>query len=151
MSDLFAPFLAELAKVLEFDALKVDSQGVCNIVMNENTISLLFEFDDQLVPNTILLSSPISSIPISHRLDVYEDLLVANSQIEDTLSVKPDEDMLYLHCRLHPSIQAIDIKAHLTRFLTTANEWRTKVEEIKLKAPRLRKMPGSIQIFPDIV
>lgn len=149
MSTPFETFLLELAKVMQFSTLAPDARGACLIIMKEGNFPLLFEFDEQLVPNTVLLSSPIAAIPIAHRADIYEASLIGNSAIEDTLSVKPDEDMLYLHCRFHPEIQASEIDERLQFFLATVKEWKGKVEEIATQPPRGDKTPPySIQVFP---
>ena len=151
MSKPFETFLLELAKVLHFPTLAPDARGACLIIMKDGNIPLLFEFDEQLVPNTVLLSSPITAIPVSHRLDVFEALLMGNSTIEDTLSAKPDEDMLYLHRRFHPEIQSSEIEQLLQTFLQTVKQWQGKVEAISKKPPRADKMPpppSSIKVFP---
>jgi hypothetical protein len=147
----FETFLMELAKVLQFSSLAPDAHGACLIVMKEDSSSLLFEFDDQLVPNTILLSCPIIPIPIDHRAAIYEAALIGNNTIEDTLSVKPDEDTLFLHSRFHPSIQAAEIEKILYSFLKNVKLWKSKVETISKEPPSSSQMPphpSSIQVFP---
>lgn len=146
---LFEIFLLELAKVLQFPSLSPDAHGACLIIMKEGKIPLLFEFDEQLVPNTVLLSCALSPISIIHRIDIYEALLIGNSSQEDTLSIKPDEDMLYLHRRFHPDIQSIDLEPLLHQFLETAKEWKNRVEVISKNPPRAHPShPSSIQVFP---
>lgn len=151
MNTQFETFLLELAQALNFTTLAPDALGACLIMMKEGTIPLLFEFDDQLVPNTILISCPIAAIPISHRLDIYEALLKGNSLIENTLSVKPDEDMLYMHRRLHPEIQAKELKQILHFFLETVKLWKKNVEAILSMPPHNEQTlshPASIKVFP---
>jgi len=151
MSTPFEIFLLELAKVLQFSTLAPDARGACLIIMKDGNVPLLFEFDDQLVPNTVLLSSAVASIPIAHRADIYEASLIGNMAIEDTLSIKPDEDMLYLHCRFHPQIQAVEIEQSLKFFLSNFKEWKRKVDEIAKMPPRIDKIPSPssfIQVFP---
>ena len=146
----FETFLQELAGVFKFSSLKPDSNGACQIVMKEGQIPLLFEFDEQLVPNTILLSCPIAPLPIEHRADVYEASLVGNATLEETLSIKPDEDMLFLHRRLHPQIKAADIEKIIQSFLETVKTWKVRVLEISRQPPRSSKLPPhpSAIIFP---
>jgi hypothetical protein len=141
MNQPFETFLLELAKVLKFSTLAPDSQGACMIVMSEWNASLLFEFDDQLVPNTVLLSSPIASIPIAHCNVVCEAALIGNTHIEETLSLKPDEDLLYLHRRFHPLMEASDIEKLLTMFLETLKTWREHVE-VLIKQPPAGTFPS---------
>jgi Tir chaperone protein (CesT) family len=152
VSTPFETFLVELAHVLQFSTLAPDARGACLIIMKDGNIPLLFEFDEQLVPNTVLLSSPITTIPDSLRASIYEAILLGNSSIEDTLSVKPDEDMLYLHRRFHPQIQASEIEALLQNFLATAKQWQEKVKTIAAQPRREDKtppqLPSSIQILP---
>jgi hypothetical protein len=151
MATSFEIFLTQLAVVMHFSSLAPDGRGACLIIMKEGNIPLLFEFDEQLVPNTVLLSSPIITIPITHRADIYEALLKANSTIEETLSVKPDEDMLYLHRRFHPDIQAHEIEQLLEPFLKNVKHWKMQVEAIASEPPHSDKFPphpSAIKVFP---
>lgn len=149
MTTPFETFLLELAKVLQFTHLEPDAHGACLIIMKEGNVPLLFEFDDHLVPNTILLSSPIAHFPIEHRVDIYEVSLSGNATIEETLSVKPDEDHLYVHRRFHPEIQAADIEKLLEIFLETVKKWKGEVERIVSQPPRGKTShPSAIQVFP---
>lgn len=148
---LFETFLLELAKVLQFSTLAPDAKGACLIIMKEGNIPLLFEFDEQLVPNTILLSCLVSTIPMERRSEVYEASLIGNQTIEECLSVKPDEDLLYLHRRFHPSIQAADLEKLLLSFLENVKRWKGKVDTLAKEPPRLDRLPphpASIQVFP---
>lgn len=150
MSTLFENFLLELAKVLHFKTLAPDSYGACLIIIKEGNVPLLFEFDDQLVPNTILVSTPIAPIPIPYREALYEASLMGNHNLEGTLSVKPDEDILYFHRRLHPSIQAEDLEKLLRIFLENISFWKERVATILQNTAPSDKMPhpSSIQVFP---
>lgn len=115
--------------------------------MKESGIPLLFEFDDHLVPNTILVSTQIAPIPIDKRAAFYEASLQGNSRMEETLSIKPDEDFLYLHRRFHPDIQAEDIDLALQAFLKQVKVWKEKAEALA-KNPAQHAMPPSIKVFP---
>jgi len=151
MSSTFETFLLELAKVLHFSSLAPDAHGACLIIMKDGSIPLLFEFDDQLVPNTILVSSPIAALPITHHADIYEALLKGNASIEETLSVKPDEDVLYLHRRFHPDIQSAEIEQLLHFFLQNIKEWKLRIETITSQPPLSDKLPphpSAIKVFP---
>jgi hypothetical protein len=151
MSSSFEGFLLELARVLYFPTLAPDEQGACLVIIKEGNIPLLFEFDDQLEPNTILLSSPIAAIPPRHRSDIYEALLRGNMVAEDTLSAKPDEELVFLHRRFHPNIQAKEIDFLLQIFLQTVKEWKIKVEAIASQPPKLNQIPSKptlIKVFP---
>jgi hypothetical protein len=151
MHQPFEMFLSELAKVLEFSSLHPDEHGACLIIMKEGNVPLLFEFDDQLVPNTVLLSSPILSIPTTHGLTIHEALLKGNGGIEETLSVKPDDEMLYLHRRFHPQIGASEIDQLLQIFLQTLKEWKAKVQNIVHQLPDAHRAfphPAAMQLFP---
>jgi hypothetical protein len=148
---LFESFLTELAHVLQFATLTPDAKGGCLIVMKEDNIPLLFEFDEQLVPNTVLLSCLVCPIPLEKRAEVYEACLIGNQSIDACLSVKPDEDLLYLHRRFHPTIQATNLEKHLLQFLDTAQLWKKKVETITktpLPPNKLPLHPSSLHIFP---
>lgn len=148
---MFEAFLQELAKVLHFSTLAPDKHGACLIVMKEGKIPLLFELDEQLVPNKILVSTPVIDFPIDRRAEIYEDCLKMNASIEGTVSVKPDEDMLYLHRRIAPEIQSPELEIILNTFLNQVSLIKTHVEELLRKPPRRPQIPpspSSIQVFP---
>ncbi len=147
----FETFLTQLAPLLQFPSLSPDAKGACLIIMKEGNVLLLFEFDEQLVPNTVLLSSLLCSIPQERRAEVYEALLIGNQTIEETLSAKPDEDLLYLHQRFHPAIEAAALEKELSHFLEQERVWREKIAIISASPPRLERIlphPSSIQVFP---
>ena len=147
----FEVFLLELAKVLQFSTLAPDAKGACLIIMKEGNIPLLFEWDEQLVPNTILLSCLVCQISMERRCEVYEACLMGNESIEETLSVKPDEDLVYLHRRFHPSIQQEDLGNLLKRFLENLKLWREKIDQLTKEPSQtdlLPHHPASIQVFP---
>lgn len=147
----FELFLQELAKVFQFSHLAPDEHGACQIIFKDGKIPLLFEFDDHLVPNTILLSSPLASIPASHHLDIYEALLIGNSSQEEVLSVKPDEDFVYLHRRFHPDIQSANLDYLLKQFIEKIHIWKSKIETVIQTPPQIRSStshPSAIQVFP---
>lgn len=144
----FKSFLSELAKVLDFQTLAPDKSGGCLLLMKEDNIQVLFEFDNHLVPNTILLSTLISTIPVDKRIEFYEASLEGNNDIEETLSIKPDEDVLYLHRRLHPDIQSDDLAQVLKIFLKHAKEWKVKADVLSKHVVEPSSKPASIQVFP---
>lgn len=147
----FEIFLSELAKVVHLSHLKPDSHDTCFLLWKEGEIPLLFEFDDQLVPNTILLSAEIAPIPLDYQQEVFETALKENSLSEETLSVKPDEDMLFLHRRFHPFISAEEMDSLLKPFIEKVKQWRSKLKDISQKPPQFSSKPphpSSIQVFP---
>jgi hypothetical protein len=149
--DAFEIFLLELAKILHFPTLAPDENGACLIMMKEGEIPLLFEFDQQLVPNTILLSSPLLPIPTTHCEKIYKTILIGNSSQEQTLSVKLDEEILYLHQRFHPSIRSSELEPLLNQFLEQVRVWKEKIETIIKSPPSSDETPphpSAIQVFP---
>lgn len=146
---MFPFFLTELATVLQFSTLAPDENGACLIVMREGDIPLLFEFDEQIVPNKILLSSPLLGFPLDRRAEIYEISLKLNEKIEETLSVKPDEDLLYLHRRIPPEIQAGELEMLLNSFLKQVHAIQKQVEQLLTEPPkRLQVPPPPSQFFP---
>ncbi|MCP5469792.1 MAG: type III secretion system chaperone [Chlamydiales bacterium] len=129
MSD-FRIFLKQLAKVLQFTALAPDKHGACLVIMKKNNIPLLFEFDDHLVPNTILISTPIIEVALSHEWHFYNETLKGNSLGEETLSLKPDDNLIYLHRRLSPLISAEDLQDILDVFIAKTVQWKECFEKI---------------------
>jgi len=139
--DRFQPFLDELAKVYRFNSLSPDSMGACLISLHENQTSLLFEFDTQLVPNTILISSIVISLPFENRVEILEQCLKGNQLQEETLSCKPDEDLIYLHRRLHPDIQAKELEPILSSFANQILSWRNKIQKMATESPKSHRFP----------
>lgn len=143
----FETFLVELAKVLEFSLLKPDERGACLILLKESKLSLLFEYDDRYVPNTILISSELFRFPIEHRKTVYAALLQGNHALEETLSVKPDDDLVYLHRRVHPLIESVDLEKVMHSFTENATFWRNKLVELTSQPPQ-KQTPQKVQPLP---
>lgn len=144
----FEVFLKELAPLLHFPSLAPDSSGACLIIIKDGEIPLLFEFDDHLVPNTILVSTYIAPIPKEQRALFYAASLNGNCLIEETLSVKPDEEALYLHRRFHPDIQSPHLDQVFQGFLKQAKEWKAKAGLLAKEQPSSMNIPSGIQVFP---
>lgn len=147
----FEFFLRTVAKAFQFSSLNPDSHGACLIIIKEGQIPLLFEFDKQLLPNTILLSSPVTSITLNNRSELYEALLKENHRIEETLSIKPDEDLVYLHRRFHPEIPPEELEISLHAFIDQILKWRKEIEKIGSTPPSIDKIPAppaTIKLFP---
>ncbi len=105
--------------------------------MKEGRIPLLFEYDDQLVPYSILVSTPLYAFPLTHRYGIYQLCLLGNSEMEETLSVKPDEDFLYLHRRIHPEIEASDLDLVIKNFLERVRDWKEQAEILCRQPPEI--------------
>lgn len=128
MTEDFEAFLSQLANALEFKSLKPDPQGACLIIMKQGWIPLLFEFDDRIVPGSILVSSPIG--PSSkNQTELLQALLKQNTSIEETVSWKEDDQQIYLHRRFSPDIPLADLKQALDSFLDQVNNWRKKLAQ----------------------
>lgn len=128
-------FLTQLAVALEFTALSLDKQGVCLIVMKAHNIPLLFEFDDHLVPNTVLLSTPILPLPHEYEWEAMIKALMGNHMMEETLSLKPDDNILYFHRRMSPHIKAKELKLLIDRFLEQTLKWKGALEDVNFDKP----------------
>ena len=127
---LFQTFLTHLAPVLEFQDLKPDQHGACLIIMKEHNVPLLFEFDESLVPNSILLSSPVAQIEVGCEEQVHGLCLKGNEQMHNTLSKRPDEDQIYLHRRLHPDIDTEQLRPIIQQFVEHVVTWKQKLEAV---------------------
>ncbi len=148
---MFETFLLELAKILEFKTLKPDQQGTCLIVMKESQVHMLFEPDEQIVPHKILVSSPVAEFPVERRAEIYEMCLKSNNSIEETVSVKPDEDIIYLHRRIAPEIEAKELEIIVHGFIKQVQKISADVEKILQKPAKRPTVPpssSSIEIFP---
>lgn len=125
MNKAFQSFLQELAQGLGYGTLLPDEYGGCVVTVDSQ--ELLFEFDDKLVPNTVLLSALVSELPTEKRKEVLLECLKANSEMEETLSKKPDEEVIYLHRRLHPDIRAEELKLVSSAFANQIAHWQKKI------------------------
>lgn len=144
----FEIFLNELGKILELSSLRPDRNGACLIILKEGQISLLFEYDDELVPNTILVTATLLTFSIQYREDIYEFCLKANQTMEETLSVKPDEDALYLHKRIHPDIEKSDLDSVLKSFIENYKILKEQGEKILQNPPRSSLAKSDSSFFP---
>lgn len=127
---LFQKFLDQLAVVLEFKELKPDSHGACLLIMKQSHVPLLFELDDQLVPNSILLSSPVTEMRAEQQVVVLNACLKKNQQMEETLSRKPDEDAIYLHRRISPDITHEELKPIINDFIAAVLKSKQDLEKV---------------------
>lgn len=151
MNAIFADFLKELAKATHFSDLKPDQQGSCLLEFKNEKLHILFEYDDSLVPNTIIISTEIADYSKELIADVLEECLIGNYMIEETLSSQPNEATLFLHRRVHPQIDATEILAILESFLIQAQKWRQKIHEMSKqpsKKLRIPIPPSQINVFP---
>lgn len=145
----FSQFLLKLTEVLHFISLEPDDAGACLIKLKQGESAILFEFDDQLPPHTILLSAPLAEIPNQIIPSIYESLLIANSMLDETLSLRPDSALLYLHRRLHPDISSADLTAAVHSFATTEKQWKERITAyVQQRAPLAPKKIPTIPIFP---
>ncbi len=141
MTDPFQLFLNELAEAFEFHSLTPDTEGACLLSLKNAALELLFEFDEQLVPNTILFSTFLCTLPQKNKIDILEACLKGNEQSNATLSCKPDEEVVYLHSRVHPDIRAAELKSWINEFVDQAMAWRKKIEEMEQASPKPHRFP----------
>lgn len=146
---MFEEFLKTLASVLDFSQLKPDENGACQIIIKDGNIPILFEWDDELVPRTVLASSLLAAFPLEYRADIYQMCLIANSTQEEILSTKPDEDLVYLHRRFHPEIQKDSLETSIQSFVASSKRAKSLIENLLKNPPQVTQRPGAgIQIFP---
>ncbi len=141
MKSLFEYFLLELAQALELKTLAPDAKEACLLIMKEGEVPLLFECDEHLVPNTILASSVVLSFPHERRKEVCMLTLKLNENAQSTASVKPDEDLFFLHLRIHPDVQSADLKGVITEFL---RERKGALEQLH----QLLQTPAQNEVIP---
>lgn len=145
---VFETFLQQLAPVLELPSLIPDAHGVCYILMKKEQVSLLFECDDHLVPGTILVSSAIGKIPAQGYETLLKAILQENHNLEETLSCKPDEEILYVHRRLHPDIPAEEMREVLTSFIACISLGQEKLKSCLTPPPE--EKTSFLNIFPKV-
>lgn len=141
MEEPFKSFLDELAKALDFSVLIPDAQGSCFFELPSQEVELLFEQDTSIVPNTILLSSQITSIPQEIIIAVLEESLIGNFEEENTVSCHPSEPALYLHRRLHQQMSADELKELIEDFVTCIHKWREKIRTLSQNPPATLRIP----------
>ncbi len=139
----FQTFLKQLATVLKFTALSADKHGACLVVLKSSNTPILFEFDDHLVPNTILLSTPIVELVEESARAFFKEVLEGNQKMEETLSLKPDERLIYLHRRISPEIEAKELTSIIDYFLKSTLHWKAVFEKLVQEAPKDNKEPPS--------
>ena len=118
--DAFQLFLNQLAALLQLDSLAPSKEGACLIIMKASSIPLLFEFDDHIAPNTIVMSTPIIEVDPPHQELYAYRALQLNSSMEETLSLRAEAMSLYLHRRLSPYIQIAELKLIIDKFVERA-------------------------------
>lgn len=132
----FHRFLEVLADTFDFPNLAPDAHGACLIHQKEHQAYLLFEFDEQLVPNTVLVSSPVLPLPVHNRADILEACLKGNHENLETLSIKNDEGVIYLHRRVHPNIEKEELQHVLDSLLNQIKVWRQKINDLSTQPPQ---------------
>ena len=113
-----------------------DREGACLFHFKEHHLQLFFEYDDSLVPHTILLSCDICLVPLEVMTGILEACLIHNSRSEETLSCRPEDNLLFLHRRIHPKIKAQDLKPLLNSFIDLIKQWKEKVRQQSLAPPK---------------
>lgn len=148
MNETFISFLNELAQTLGFSTLTPDQKGVCQLAFEKESLELLFEFDEQLVPNTILLTAFLCPLPEKNKVQVMENCLKENANLLETLSCKPDEELVYLHLRIHPEIRSSELNPLVKNFLADATRLRQKIKQLgeEEAAHRLPMPPPTFEI-----
>ncbi|MEZ5314769.1 MAG: type III secretion system chaperone [Chlamydiales bacterium] len=148
---MFKAFLVQLSKVLDFENLQPDKNGVCLISFTKKKIQMLIEYDESLISNKVLISSAVLYFPIDQRQQVYQYCLKTNHKIEASISIKPDEDILYLHQRIAPTIHATELKLIIDSFLETIKMIEndlTKLFKTSRKDHQVSSPSSLIQPFP---
>jgi len=117
MISFFGDFLTTLSSVIGFQIPPSDEP----FLLDETVV---FEFDDQVVPHTILMSAAVGPL-LKDESEFYVRCLEANDQMRPTLSLY--EDTLYLHQRVDPSISVENLKKELEDFKSALTIWKSRV------------------------
>lgn len=127
---MFPAFLHTLAPLLGFATLAPDAHGACLLKIKEGEFSLLFEWDEQIVPRSVLLSSPLFSFPPEkgHALALFS--LQRNLSLEETLSLHPEKNLLLLHRRLSPEVDQPELERLLNLFLKTSTLLKQEISRL---------------------
>lgn len=143
MSTSFETFLMELAKVVQIPQLIPDSQGACLILLKKTKSTLLFQYDERWLPHPLLISSKVCSFPIELRATLSEESLDANLSSDVIASIHPHEDSVYLHQRIHPSIEAIELEKIVQNFQIEGQKWKDKIAQL-YREPCLIRIPRAL-------
>jgi hypothetical protein len=125
---LFQEFLQKIASLYSLDTLRPDQMGACQLFLKKENLHLLFEYDDHIVPDTILVSTSLGEIAIGKEEDVSKKLLKYNEKGEDILSIQPEEPICFLHRRLSPHLEKEKLQESLTTFKETAVYWQQEIQ-----------------------
>lgn len=134
-----ADFLKTLTAALRCSALQVDTQGAC--LVDTHNLSFLFEWDDLLIQGTVLLSCALCPLNHQARDLSLKTLLQHNALGSGILSLK--DDTIYLHTRIHPSIDVETLEALIMDFVATATQMRELIPTLKAQPPESQGMTPS--------
>lgn len=126
----FQPFLDTLSTLLQNPGLRPDENGACKIIMKGSGASILFEYDEKIVPGSILLSTPVAPLRPESRNNMLKALLMGNWDLDGTLSKHPEKDEIFLHQRLDPEIELESLGPIIESFVYTKGNWEQKLASI---------------------
>lgn len=142
---IFNDFLKQVAEVFQLKRLEPDSFGVCLIEIKKTHVKLMFEYDEFIVPNTVLLSSPILTFSPHDRHDICVACLKGNAAMDETLSIKIGTDTVYLHQRIHPNVKNNELNLILQSFQKQVQHWKKTLAAIGETTPQSE---DSFHLFP---
>lgn len=125
----FPDFLKTLSTALK-GSFHPDTKGAC--LIDTHHLSLLFEWDDLLIQGTVLLSCELCPLNHQARDLSLKTLLQHNGLKSAVLSHK--DDTIYLHTRIHPSIDVEALEALIADFVETATQIRELIPTLKAQA-----------------
>jgi len=144
----FQEFLDQLAPLYGMRALRPDKMGACQLLLKKENLLVLFEYDDHVVPNTVLASVPLGEVLAGNEKQIMKELLKGNQKSENVLSMQPDEPICFLHRRLSSSIAGEELKKSLASFTGAAKKWIEKVGNPERAFDEQEESSKAGQIFP---
>lgn len=139
---MFNRFLTSCAEACQLKNLTDQGQGVCALSIDE--IPCLFELDETVVQDHVILSTQVASFPVDQQRFVMETCLKLNAHAPATLSIKPHEPRVMMHQRIPCDIDPQELRSIITDFVT-------RVERAQQSLIPPVDSEGSIGIFPNKV
>lgn len=123
----FQAFLDQIAAIYGLPSLAPDNKGACQLRLHNENLSILFEYDNSVVFNTILLSSPLEEVHNNSPTLLIESFQ-HNYLNDEVVSIQPAPSIYFLHRRFDTTIEQEYLQNALASFVHTATLWKNKLK-----------------------
>lgn len=126
--DLFQDFLNKLQRALGTSALHPDAHHACLLHFREEGVELLFEYDDRIVPQSVIVTSPIGVVSAAIARDLLEEALKENGVRETALAFVPEQESLFLFLRIPLFLEEAEVARLVHTCCAEVLLWRQRLE-----------------------